>query len=126
MPPGDHDRLAAELTATPPENAFFYASGRSSNEAAFLLQMLARAYGTTHIHNCSSYCHQASGEARLSQPVVSGVQTFDFELEVVDVDQDPDLRVRFNELVPVVMADGVELCHHFLDEDRLRRYLESR
>ena len=37
---------------------------------------------------------------------------------------DPDLQLRFNEQVPVVMADGRELCHHFLDEDRLRRYLE--
>jgi len=55
--------LASDLAAARPEETFFYASGRSSNEAAFLLQALARAYGTRNIHNCSSYCHQASGVA---------------------------------------------------------------
>ncbi len=44
-----------------PEKSFFYASGRSSNEAAFLLQLLARAYGTNNVNNCSYYCHQATG-----------------------------------------------------------------
>jgi molybdopterin-dependent oxidoreductase alpha subunit len=68
------DRLAAELRTAPPEQTFFYASGRSSNEAAFLLQVLARAYGTRNIHNCSSYCHQASGVA-LSQMLGSGTAT---------------------------------------------------
>ena len=66
--------LSAELRATPPEQTFFYASGRSSNEAAFLLQALARAYGTRNIHNCSSYCHQASGVA-LSRMLGSGTAT---------------------------------------------------
>jgi len=41
--------------------AFFYFSGRSSNEAAFLLQLVARLYGTNNINNCSYFCHQASG-----------------------------------------------------------------
>jgi len=68
------DRLAAELTASPPEQAFFYASGRSSNEAAFLLQVLARAYGTANIHNCSCYCHNASGVA-LGRMLGSGTAT---------------------------------------------------
>ena len=54
--------LAAEaLRATPPREAMFYSSGRSSNEAAFLLQTFARLYGTNNINNCSYYCHQASG-----------------------------------------------------------------
>jgi len=52
---------AAALRATPPQRAHFYSSGRSSNEAAFLLQCFARAYGTNNINNCSYYCHQASG-----------------------------------------------------------------
>ena len=68
------DRLAGDLRQSDPGETFFYASGRSSNEAAFLLQMLARAYGTTNIHNCSSYCHQASGVA-LSRMVGSGTAT---------------------------------------------------
>jgi molybdopterin-dependent oxidoreductase alpha subunit len=55
------DLLAGRLKSIPPRRAFFYASGRSSNEAGFLLQLLARAYGTNHVSNCSYYCHQASG-----------------------------------------------------------------
>jgi molybdopterin-dependent oxidoreductase alpha subunit len=57
------DLAGAALRAAPPEEVFFYASGRSSNEAAFLLQLVARAYGTANIHNCSYYCHAASGVA---------------------------------------------------------------
>jgi len=57
------DRVAADLKAAPREETFFYGSGRSSNEAAFLMQAFARAYGTANIHNCSFYCHQASGVA---------------------------------------------------------------
>ncbi|MBI5865521.1 MAG: molybdopterin-dependent oxidoreductase, partial [Planctomycetes bacterium] len=49
------------LKRTPPERSFFYSSGRSSNEAAFLLQLFARLYGTNNVNNCSYYCHQASG-----------------------------------------------------------------
>lgn len=44
-----------------PDRSFFYSSGRSSNEAAFLLQLYARMYGTNNVNNCSYYCHQASG-----------------------------------------------------------------
>lgn len=57
------DRMVAAFSAAPPERAFFYSSGRSSNEAAFLLQLLARAYGSPNIHNCSFYCHAASSVA---------------------------------------------------------------
>lgn len=54
---------AAAFRAVKPEEAFVYSSGRASNEAAFLLQLVARAYGTSNVHNCSYYCHQASGVA---------------------------------------------------------------
>lgn len=49
------------LRKTPANESFFYSSGRSSNEAAFLLQLFARLYGTNNVNNCSYYCHQASG-----------------------------------------------------------------
>ncbi len=68
------EAMAATATAfqtTRPEEAFVYSSGRGSNEAAFLLQLVARAYGTANIHNCSFYCHQASGVA-LNQVYGSG------------------------------------------------------
>ena len=55
------ERIAAKLKNTMPEESFFYFSGRSSNEAGFLLQLFARLYGTNHVNNCSYYCHQASG-----------------------------------------------------------------
>ncbi len=54
-------RLADQLKHNRPDENFFYASGRSSNEAGFLLQLFARLYGTNYVNNCSYYCHQASG-----------------------------------------------------------------
>jgi molybdopterin-dependent oxidoreductase alpha subunit len=55
------ERIAAKLRRTDPGQTFWYFSGRSSNEAGFLLQLFARLYGTNHVNNCSYYCHQASG-----------------------------------------------------------------
>jgi molybdopterin-dependent oxidoreductase alpha subunit len=54
-------RIADKWKGTPPNETFVYASGRSSNEAGFLLQLFARLYGTNYVNNCSFYCHQASG-----------------------------------------------------------------
>src|SRR5262245_46000816 len=53
-------RIVDQLKGQLPEEHFFYASGRSSNEAGFLLQLFARLYGTNFVNNCSYYCHQAS------------------------------------------------------------------
>ncbi|HVR42417.1 MAG TPA: FdhF/YdeP family oxidoreductase [Thermoanaerobaculia bacterium] len=66
-----YERGARALSAAGPERVFFYSSGRSSNEAAFLMQVVARAFGATNINNCSYYCHQASGVA-LSRVYGSG------------------------------------------------------
>ena len=56
--------LAAELRALDsPDDALFYTSGRVSNEAAFLLQLFARAYGTNNLPDCSNMCHESSGSA---------------------------------------------------------------
>ncbi|HHC74055.1 MAG TPA: FdhF/YdeP family oxidoreductase [Thiothrix sp.] len=54
------DYAAQQFKQTPPERSFFYSSGRSSNEAGFILQLLARLYGTNNVNNCSYYCHQAT------------------------------------------------------------------
>lgn len=43
-----------------PDQAEFYTSGRASNEAAFLFQLLGRAYGTNNFPDCSNMCHEAS------------------------------------------------------------------
>ena len=66
--------IVAAMHGTDPLRSFFYASGRSSNEAAFLLQWLARVYGTNNVHNCSYYCHQASGVG-LGASIGSGTAT---------------------------------------------------
>jgi len=71
---GAMERIAGKLKATKPEQSFFYFSGRSSNEAGFLLQLLARLYGTNHVNNCSYYCHQASGVG-LSSVIGTGAGT---------------------------------------------------
>ena len=55
------ERIAAKLQSISPAESFWYFSGRSSNEAGFVLQLLARMYGTNNVNNCSYYCHQASG-----------------------------------------------------------------
>ncbi len=54
-------RMASGMKAAGPDRSFFYASGRSSNEAGFLLQLMSRIFGTNYVNNCSYYCHQASG-----------------------------------------------------------------
>jgi molybdopterin-dependent oxidoreductase alpha subunit len=46
-----------------PDRAVFYASGRSSNEAAFPYQLFARAFGTNNLPDSSNYCHESSGDA---------------------------------------------------------------
>ena len=67
-------RTVERFSASSPERSFFYASGRSSNEAAFVLQLMARLYGSTNINNCSYYCHQASGDG-LATTIGTGTST---------------------------------------------------
>lgn len=56
--------IADELTALDsPDRALFYTSGRLNNEAAFLLQLFARAMGTNNLPDCSNMCHESSGSA---------------------------------------------------------------
>lgn len=68
------ERIVDAFRRTDPRRSFFYSSGRSSNEAAFLLGWLARVYGTNNVHNCSYYCHQASGVG-LGASIGSGTAT---------------------------------------------------
>ena len=46
-----------------PDEAVFYTSGRTSNEAAFLYQLLVRSFGTNNLPDCSNMCHESSGHA---------------------------------------------------------------
>jgi molybdopterin-dependent oxidoreductase alpha subunit len=67
-------KIATAIRDTDPQRSFYYCSGRSSNEAGFLLQLAARVRGTNNINNCSYYCHQASGVG-LSSVTGSGTAT---------------------------------------------------
>jgi molybdopterin-dependent oxidoreductase alpha subunit len=56
--------IAGELKALgSPDEAAFYTSGRTSNEAAFLYQLFARKLGTNNLPDCSNMCHESSGSA---------------------------------------------------------------
>jgi molybdopterin-dependent oxidoreductase alpha subunit len=69
---------AERLRATAPDRAFFYSSGRSSNEAGFIFQLLARVWGTNNVNNCSYYCHQATSEG-LATTIGKGTSTVELE-----------------------------------------------
>lgn len=75
---GALDQIAGRFRQTNPNRSFFYSSGRSSNEAGFLLQLFARMYGTNNVNNCSYYCHQATGVA-LSGTIGTGTATVELE-----------------------------------------------
>ncbi|MBC2644626.1 FdhF/YdeP family oxidoreductase [Rhodococcus sp. 3A] len=56
--------IAGELRAlASPDEAVFYTSGRTSNEAAFVYQLMIRAFGTNNLPDCSNMCHESSGSA---------------------------------------------------------------
>ncbi|MBL1066861.1 FdhF/YdeP family oxidoreductase [Streptomyces sp. 7-21] len=56
--------IAGELHALDhPDQAVFYTSGRTSNEAAYLYQLFAREFGTNNLPDCSNMCHESSGSA---------------------------------------------------------------
>ncbi len=58
-------KLIAEQLRTleSPDQAAFYTSGRTSNEAAFLYQLMVRGFGTNNLPDCSNMCHESSGRA---------------------------------------------------------------
>jgi len=73
--------LADELRAAGPDGTSFYTSGRTSNEAAFLYQLVGRLFGTNNFPDCSNMCHESSGVG-LSEVVGVGkgsVSLEDFE-----------------------------------------------
>lgn len=75
--------IATELNRLEsPDQALFYTSGRTSNEAAFLYQLFVREFGTNNLPDCSNMCHEASGVA-MTEQIGSGkgsVLLEDFEL----------------------------------------------
>ncbi|MGZ6880812.1 MAG: FdhF/YdeP family oxidoreductase, partial [Mycobacteriaceae bacterium] len=61
---GAFSLIAEELNGlASPDEAIFYTSGRTSNEAAFLYQLCIRSFGTNNLPDCSNMCHESSGSA---------------------------------------------------------------
>jgi molybdopterin-dependent oxidoreductase alpha subunit len=71
--------IARHLRALPsPDEAIFYTSGRTSNEAAFLYQLFVREFGTNNFPDCSNMCHEPSGMGlKASVGVGKGTVTLD-------------------------------------------------
>jgi len=69
-----------------------------------------------------TYCHLCHDmEAALAPLALE----FGAEVDVVDVDADPALEALYDELVPVLLHEGKELCHYFLDAAKVRDYLSE-
>ena len=69
-----------------------------------------------------SYCHLCHEMETAIAPVV---REYGVELKVVDVDADEGLLNRYDELVPVLLHEGLELCHYILDVAKVRDYLSK-
>lgn len=75
-----------------------------------------------------SYCHLCEQMQHALQRLRAD---YSFVLEVIDVDADPALVALYDELVPVLVgsqdgASSLQLCHYFLDEQRVRNFLAAR
>jgi len=68
------------------------------------------------------YCHLCHDMEVALAPLA---EEFGAQITIVDVDADPDLEARYDELVPVLLHGETELCHYFLDEAKTREYLSG-
>ncbi|HEX6650051.1 MAG TPA: FdhF/YdeP family oxidoreductase, partial [Pyrinomonadaceae bacterium] len=88
------DLIATELNSLNyPDQAIFYTSGRTSNEAAFLYQLFVRQFGTNNLPDCSNMCHESSGSA-LNETIGVGkgtvtLEDFDHAQAIFVVGQNP-------------------------------------
>lgn len=68
------------------------------------------------------YCH-------LCADMIAGLEAIrherPFSLQVIDVDEDPALELRYGDLVPVLVADGKEICRYHLDPAALDAYFDK-
>ena len=67
-----------------------------------------------------SYCHLCQEMEVALAPLA---EEFGASVTVLDVDSDPELEARYDELVPVLLHGESEICHYFLDEAKTREYL---
>ena len=72
------------------------------------------------------YCHLCHDLLSALEALRGEAGVTHFEIEVLDVDADPELEAKYNELVPVLVdGEGRELCHYFLDAAKVREYLST-
>ena len=69
-----------------------------------------------------AWCHLCEDLRAELEPIAA---EFGVAIEWIDIDTDPALEALYDELVPVLVLDGVELCHYRLDETRVRSALSS-
>lgn len=70
-----------------------------------------------------AWCHLCDDMRAALEPLLA---EFGAQVVVIDIDADPLLEARYNERVPVLVCDGVELCHYQLDAPRVRAALAAR
>src|SRR2546421_660097 len=121
--------VAEELNALgSPDEAAFYTSGRTSNEAAFLYQLFVRQFGTNNLPDCSNMCHESSGPA-LTETIGVGKGTVtldDFQLAeaIFVVGQNPGTcHPRMLTSLQAAKKRGCKIVHvNPLPETGLRRF----
>ena len=109
--------LADELNSLNyPDQAIFYTSGRTSNEAAFLYQLFVRQFGTNNLPDCSNMCHESSGSA-LSETIGVGKGTvtlsdFDRAEAIFVIGQNPGTNhPRMLSALEQAKRNGCKLVH---------------
>ena len=109
--------IAGELNSLPhPDEAIFYTSGRTSNEAAFLYQLFVRQFGTNNLPDCSNMCHESSGSA-LDETIGVGKGTvtladFDLAQAIFVIGQNPGTNhPRMLTALQKAKENGCKLVH---------------
>ncbi|HKY30659.1 MAG TPA: FdhF/YdeP family oxidoreductase [Pyrinomonadaceae bacterium] len=111
------DLIARELTSlSSPDEAIFYTSGRTSNEAAFLYQLFVRQFGTNNLPDCSNMCHESSGWA-LTETLGAGkgtvrLEDFDLAQAIFVIGQNPGTNhPRMLSALEKAKKNGCRLVH---------------
>src|SRR5687768_3353948 len=114
---GAFELVADELNSLNyPDQAIFYTSGRTSNEAAFLYQLFVRQFGTNNLPDCSNMCHESSGSA-LSETIGVGkgtvtLEDFDSAEAIFVIGQNPGTNhPRMLSALEHAKRNGCKLVH---------------
>jgi len=111
------DLIGCELRSlSDPDEAIFYTSGRTSNEAAFLYQLFVRLFGTNNLPDCSNMCHESSGSA-LGETIGVGkgtvtLEDFDLAQAIFVIGQNPGTNhPRMLTALQKAKLSGCKLVH---------------